>query len=117
MTVDPSSEPDVTLDREAFEYITGRSAARTWPDSAMPPGSRVTVVRDLKWDGPWRQEFHGTIDTLAAPEPVRHSHAREGEMAYWVAFDEPQYDADGDGPYRKALIWDRYLQPDAASGR
>jgi len=117
MSVDPLAGPDVALERQVYEYVSGRSAARTWPDSAMPPGSGVTVVRDPEWDGPWRQEFHGTIDTLGAPEPVRNPRAREGEMGYWVAFDEPQYDAGGDGPYHKALIWDRYLRPDAVSGR
>jgi hypothetical protein len=38
-----------------------------------------------------------------------HDHARPGELAYWVDFDEPQLDHEGNGPYRKALIWDRYL--------
>jgi len=33
-----------------------------------------------------------------------------GELAYWVRFDEPQYDADSTDPYRKALIWARYLR-------
>lgn len=36
--------------------------------------------------------------------------ARPGEREYSVTFDEPQFDADGDGPYRKAVIWDRYLE-------
>jgi hypothetical protein len=48
---------------------------------------------------------------MGVPELVRHPGAREGELAYWVVFDDPQYDSDGDGPYRKALIWDRYLRP------
>lgn len=30
---------------------------------------------------------------------------------YMVVFDEPQLDADGDGPYRAAVIWEKYLQP------
>jgi hypothetical protein len=29
---------------------------------------------------------------------------------YSVRFDESQFDADGDSPYRKAVIWERYLE-------
>jgi hypothetical protein len=28
---------------------------------------------------------------------------------YWVVFDEPQFDADGDGPYGSAEIQAEYL--------
>ncbi len=28
---------------------------------------------------------------------------------YWVVFDEPKIDADGDGPYAEAEILDIYL--------
>ena len=28
---------------------------------------------------------------------------------YWVVFDEPQLDADGDGPYRAGSIWEESL--------
>ncbi|MFD7398616.1 ferrous iron transport protein A [Streptomyces virginiae] len=100
-----------TCDRAAVERLTGRALPQEWPSAALPAGSRVVVVRDPSGDGPWREEFLGTIDSMGAPEPVEHPRARAGELAYWVAFDEPQYDGDGDGPYRKALIWDRYLRP------
>ncbi|MEU2516318.1 ferrous iron transport protein A [Streptomyces syringium] len=76
----------------------------------MSAGTRVTVVRDTSWDGPWQVEFHGTIDDLSIPEPVRHSMAREGELEYWIVFDEPQYDSSGGGPFRGAQVWDRYLK-------
>ncbi|MFD9475492.1 ferrous iron transport protein A [Streptomyces nojiriensis] len=100
-------------DRQAVEHIRGRSLPQEWPAAALAAGSRVAVVRDPHGDGrPWRNEFPGTIDDMGAPEPVENSHARAGELAYWVVFDGPQYDSYGDGPYRKALIWDRYLRPD-----
>jgi hypothetical protein len=51
------------------------------------------------------------INDFQPPAPVRHSTAQEGELAYWVVFDSPQYDSDGCGPYYKAQIWDRYLKP------
>lgn len=81
-----------------------------WPTGALPPGSRVTVVRATDWDGPWQVEFPGTIDATGAPEPNEHAQALSCELLYWVTFDTPQYDSDGDGPYRKAQIWGRYLR-------
>ncbi|MDR2988664.1 MAG: hypothetical protein LBV34_27900, partial [Nocardiopsaceae bacterium] len=53
---------------------------------------------------PWQEEFSAEISGLAAPEPVQHQLAAEGELKYWVKFDAPQYDSDGDGPYRQAQI-------------
>lgn len=69
------------------------------------------VIKDVNWDGPWQSEFLGTIDAMGAPEIITHAHAEPGELAYWVRFDEPQLDSLGCGPYRKAMIWGRYLQP------
>lgn len=86
-------------------------AAEQWPESALPAGSRVTVVHDSEWAGPWEGEFTGTIDRLGTPEFIRHARAHHGELRYWVEFDEPQLDSGGDGPYRKAQIWGRYLRP------
>jgi len=77
----------------------------------MAPGTRVLVVQDADWDGPWRREFTGTIDTTMPPRRVEHAQARPGELAYFVTFDEPQHDSSEDGPYRMAEIWDRYLRP------
>jgi hypothetical protein len=82
-----------------------------WPATALPAGTRVRVIKDNDWNGPWMREFFGVIDAVPAPEPVRHPLTRPGELAYWVTFEEPQLDGDGAGPYRKALIWGRYLQP------
>ncbi|WP_405422164.1 ferrous iron transport protein A [Streptomyces erythrochromogenes] len=105
------SRPSRTDDRRAVEHVLGRPLAQSWPAGALPPGSRVTVVRDPDWDGPWQVEFRGTIDAMGAPEPNEHAQAFSGELLYWVAFDDPQHDSDGQGPYRKAQIWGRYLRP------
>ena len=36
---------------------------------------------------------------------------RDGvRRSYWVLFDEPQYDPDGDGPYIAAEVLDKYLE-------
>ncbi|WP_370420923.1 hypothetical protein AB8O64_22285 [Streptomyces sp. QH1-20] len=110
----------ISFDLSSHEYFLepqgseGEDAKQSfgWPTVAMAVGTRVTVVRDSSWDGPWQVEFQGTIGDLYAPEPVRHSMARDGELEYWVVFDEPQYDSSGEGPYRGAQIWDRYLIPE-----
>ncbi|MFF1837412.1 ferrous iron transport protein A [Streptomyces sp. NPDC058231] len=97
-------------DRQAIEHILWRPLRQTWPTGALAPGSRVTVVRAQDWDGPWQVEFAGTIDAMGAPEPNEHAQALDGELLYWVTFDTSQYDSGGDGPYRKAQIWGRYLR-------
>ncbi|MFI1200626.1 ferrous iron transport protein A [Streptomyces sp. NPDC020883] len=95
---------------ETVKHALYSSSSDKWPAGCMTPGTRVTVIKDASWDGPWQVEFQGTIDDFGPPEPVQNSSAREGEMAYWVVFDESQYDSSGDGPFRKAWIWDRYLK-------
>ncbi|MGW5231544.1 ferrous iron transport protein A [Streptomyces nodosus] len=110
MTDRSDSVPADADDRQAMEHILGRPLNQTWPTGALAPGTRVTVVRDPGWDGPWQVEFAGTIDAMGAPESNGHAQALDGELLYWVTFDTPQYDTGGDGPYRKAQIWGRHLR-------
>lgn len=70
------------------------------------------VVRAADWDGAWQAEFAGTVDALGVPEPNEHARALHGELLYRVTYDTPQYDSEGDGPYRKARIRDRCLRPE-----
>ncbi|MGI5450725.1 ferrous iron transport protein A [Streptomyces sp. CA-243310] len=111
MTDTPPSVPASLPDRQAIEHILGRPLSRQWPADALPAGARVTVVRDMNGNGGWQVEFPGTIDATGAPEANEHAQAIIGELKYWVAFDEPQYDTAGEGPYRKAQIWGRHLKP------
>lgn len=104
-------EDEVEGDRAAIEAIVGHSMSGDWPVEAMPPGTRVRVIKDDRWDGPWRQIFTGTVDETIAPRRVEHAQAGVGEFEYSVRFDEPQMDSSDDGPYRKAVIWGRYLEP------
>jgi len=80
----------------------------------MPVDTRVRVIKDEAWDGPWREVFTGTIDDTITPQLVTHPMAHVGEFEYSVRFDEPQMDSSEDGPYRKAVIWARYIQPTSA---
>ncbi|MGW4380467.1 ferrous iron transport protein A [Kitasatospora sp. NPDC004531] len=115
MAVDPSSDSAKARDRKAVERILCRPLHQAWPADALAPGSRVTVIRDPAWDGPWQVEFLGTVDDLGAPESVENPRAQVGELSYWVVFDEPQYDSSGSGPYRRAQIWGRHLRPKPTS--
>ncbi|MEU8844116.1 ferrous iron transport protein A [Streptomyces roseus] len=110
MTDGSGPVPEDAGDRQAVEHILGRPLSQAWPMGALAPGSRVTVVRDQDWDGPWQVEFLGTVDAMGAPEPNTHAQALSGELLYWVTFDKSQYECDGAGPYRKAQIWGRYLR-------
>jgi hypothetical protein len=98
-------------DRRALEAVLGRCLdGEPWPDDAMQPGTRVRVTHDLEWSGPWREVCLGAIDATVPPQLVHNPVAQPGEREYSVTFDAPHFDAGGDGPYRKAVIWERYLE-------
>ena len=78
----------------------------------IPAGTRVRVRRDKEHGpGPWPAEPTGTVVVgldhthfvdVQAPVGVRR--------VYWVEFDEPQFDSEGDGPYHQAQILAVYLE-------
>ncbi|MGD0348342.1 MAG: hypothetical protein ABSA85_16385 [Terracidiphilus sp.] len=59
---------------------------------AVPP-SAVTAL-----SGPWDNDLTRKEKSALGINTV-----------YWVWFDEPQYDADGDGPFRGGQIWESAL--------
>jgi hypothetical protein len=75
------------------------------------PGDRISISRDFYW-------AKGATGTISEPPPevialsgpwddgiTHQQHSALGEATvYWVWFDEPQRDADGDGPYRGGCI-------------
>ena len=68
-----------------------------WPKGATgtvsaPPDAVTTI------SGPWDEgRTRGEVSVLGT------------HIVYWVWFDDPQHDADGDGPYRGGQIWERSL--------
>jgi len=58
---------------------------------AEPPAAVAEMVNG--WEGAWR-----TVEAVKGP--LRF---------YWVEFEQPQRDADGDGPYGGAEIDSEYL--------
>ena len=77
-------------------------------------GDRVRVRRDPEHGpGPWPAEPAGVV--------ARHPGSHEGDpwvltktmsghrRTYWIVFDDPQSDVDGDGPYVESEVLDKYL--------
>jgi hypothetical protein len=59
---------------------------------SAPPSEVVAI------SGPWETDL------------TRQENSSLGKnTVYWVWFDEPQLDADGDGPYRGGCIWESAL--------
>jgi hypothetical protein len=70
--------------RVSSNFFWARGASGTVSE---PPPEVVSL------SGPWNEGL------------TRQERSALGEAtAYWVWFDEPQYDADGDGPYRGGQI-------------
>jgi hypothetical protein len=78
----------------------------------LPIGARVRVRRDrVHGPGPWPDEPLGTNgEPLDAARTLVQT--VNGPMAnYWVVFDEPQIDPDGDGPYVASEVLGLYIEP------
>lgn len=81
-------------------------------DERAQVGTRVRICRDPDFGpGPWPDQPTGTV--IASPqgnasEPVETTSGVQ--RTFWVAFDEPQFDVEGDGPYPSAQVLDRYLE-------
>lgn len=81
-------------------------------EQALSEGSRVRVLLDPDYGpGPWPSEPLGTV---ASHELI--GTAQGPERTYWITFDEPQLDTDGDGPYVSSQVLERYLEPAPTRG-
>jgi hypothetical protein len=65
-------------------------------------GDRVETVRGGLLPGPWRPGAVGTVAEVISE--------REGRTTCLVDFDQPQLDAEGDGPYSASEIDTKYLR-------
>lgn len=79
-------------------------------------GDRVRVSEDFFWaQGATGRisEPPSAVTEISGPWDEglsrREVSAIGTNTVYWVWFDESQYDADGDGPYRGGSIWESAL--------
>lgn len=71
-------------------------------------GDRVRARQDEEHGpGPWPSEPTGVLTT----DGVEIESPMGSQRFYWMTFDEPQRDADGDGPYRSSQVNEIYLEP------
>jgi hypothetical protein len=79
-------------------------------------GDRVIVSQDFFW----ARQAKGTISSpplevtsISGPWPgglTRQEVSAFGtNTVYWVWFDEPQFDANGDGPFKGGTVWESAL--------
>jgi hypothetical protein len=68
--------------------------------------ARVRIVRGGLLPAPWKPGATGTVLEIVEGEggPWRRT-------VYFVEFDRPQIDEEGDGPYLGSEISGRYLRP------
>lgn len=83
----------------------------SYTEPPLPPGTRVRVLRDpLYGPGPWPAGPTGRVELLGS-EAFEEIETRLGrERMYFVRFDEPQYDPDGEGPYESSQVLGKYLE-------
>lgn len=81
-------------------------------ESWLAEGDKVRVSDNFLW-------AKGAKGTISLPPPevtnisgpwqdgltIEENSALGTNTVYWVWFDEPQYDADGEGPYIGGCIW------------
>jgi hypothetical protein len=76
--------------------------------------TRVRVRSDPDFGpGPWPAEPIGTITAHPIDgAPFTWADTTSGPVRqYWVVFDSPQFDANGDGPYVAGEVLARYIEP------
>ena len=83
---------------------------RTQATANQKLGSRVFVREDPEFGpGPWPAEPTGRIAGDLDDATWATVNTRQGpERMWWVRFDEPLHDAEGDGPYKESQVLERY---------
>jgi hypothetical protein len=78
-------------------------------------GDLIQISKDYHWAGSATGEIIKTPDYILEIATGWENNMREVKALhgilyfYWVKFDEPQIDADGDGPYGQAEIDSNFM--------
>jgi len=79
-------------------------------------GDRVRVSDEFFWAKGATGTISAPPDAVATLSGLWDANLTRQEVSalgthtvYWVWFDEPQFDADGDGPYGGGQIWESAL--------
>ena len=80
---------------------------------AFERGTRAKVIRDSEHGpGPWPDQPTGVVGAAGLDSEYQIVETSDGPTrSYWVTFDDPQWVAEGDGPYVTAQVLERYLVP------
>ena len=89
------------------------------PDAgpSLEIGDLVRVRRDPEYGpGPWPAEPTGTVTAHPQADDGMGTTRSVATMSgpswfYWIVFDEPQFGADGGGPYLSAEVVAKYVEP------
>jgi hypothetical protein len=86
--------------------------------NAFSKGDRVRVADNFFWArgafgtiGAFPDEVKGISGNWSESLSRQQTSALGTHTVYWVWFDEPQLDFEGDGPYRAGQIWEDALSP------
>ncbi len=62
--------------------------------------------------GPWPDQPTAVVGAAGFDSEYQIVQTSDGSTrSYWVTFDDPQWDAERDGPYVTAQVLERYLVP------
>ena len=92
------------------------NALENSPNRPFSPGDRVRVSEQFFWARGSGGRISKPPEAVMAVSEQRQDGVARTEVSalgsntvYWVWFDEPQFDADGDGPYKGGHIWESAL--------
>ena len=77
---------------------------------ALRPGARVEILTDPVFGGPFSEPCFGTVQSSERAHGLTPAAARESKFVYWIVFDTPMLDRDGDGPYATSHVLSKYIR-------
>jgi hypothetical protein len=92
------------------------NALENFLNRPFSPGDRVRVSEQFFWARGASGRISNPPKAVVAVSKQWQDGVTRTEVSvlgsntvYWVWFDEPQFDADGDGPYKGGQIWESAL--------